>query len=187
MGMGQLLITIAGTPGAGKTTVAEALAKEYNLEYYSIGSAMRQIAEEKGVDVNASNKLGETDPEIDKRIDQYQVEMGKTLPRAVIDGRISFYFIPHSIKILMTCDTKEAGRRIYSQKRAKEKYHSAEEAYKAAMERYNSEVKRYKKYYGVDVTDKNHYDIVYDTTNSPEGEGIQDIIQEVNNFLKKKE
>jgi len=187
MGMNQLLITITGTPGAGKTTVAEALAKEYNLEYHHVGAIMRQIAEEKGIDVNVSNKLGETDPKIDKRIDQYQVEMGKTLPRAVIDGRMSFYFIPHSIKILMTCDAKEAGRRIYSQKRAKEKYHSAKEAYRAAKERYDSEIKRYKKYYGVDVTDKNHYDIVYDTTNSPEGEAIEDIIQEVNNFLKKKE
>lgn len=184
--MGQLIITITGTPGAGKSTVAKALAKEYNLEYYHVGAIMRQIAEEKGVDVTASNKLGETDPEIDKRIDQYQVEMGQTLPRAIIDGRMSFYFIPHSIKILMKCDHKEAGRRIYSQKRAKEKYNSAEEAYKAAIERYNSEVKRYKKYYNVDVADENHFDIVYDTTNSPEGEAIEDLILEVNNFLNKK-
>ena len=46
--MTKLSIIIAGMPAVGKTTLARAICNEFNLEYYSGGDALKELAEEKG-------------------------------------------------------------------------------------------------------------------------------------------
>lgn len=168
-----MIVTISGTPGSGKSTVAKAVAKALKLKHFSAGDFMRALAEEKGVSLSELSKEAEGSDKIDRDIDARNVALFKREDNFIIDSRLAFHFAPKGlkvVKIFLTCNTKEAARRIYgdvlSNKRAVESdIKTQKDAEKAIVTRMKSEVKRYKKYYGVDYLDEKNYDLVVDTTN----------------------
>jgi cytidylate kinase len=84
-----------------------------------------------------------------------------------MEGRLSWYFMPNSFKIFLDCDPAEAAKRISASKdeRPDEKVSSdLAEIQKTLESRKASDVRRYQKIYGIDYLDKNHYDLVLDTT-----------------------
>ena len=179
-----MIISISGTPGSGKNTVAEILVKKLKFKHYSMGDLRGKMAIEKGMTISELNKLGEKEAFTDKEIDEYQKTLGKKEDNFVIDGRLSFYFIPQSIKIYLDVDPREGARRIFMAppRKDEQKYHSIEEVIKSNKERVESDKKRYKKYYNIDSYDKKNYDLVIDTT-KPRPKEIADIILK---FLKEK-
>jgi CMP/dCMP kinase len=179
-----MIITISGPPGSGKTTIANALAAEFGLKYFSVGLIMRKMANEKGIDVMQINKLGEKDGSIDKALDEQQVKLGRRVKNAVFDGRLSFHFIPKSIKIMLRCPAALGARRIYSQSRNHEKYASLNLALAYIRERLISERKRYKKYYNLDINNTNHYDIILSTEGRTIPQSNKAAIAAVKKFLK---
>jgi len=58
-----MIISISGTPGAGKGTLAKNLAAELGWPVFSMGDLRRQAAARRGMTLAEYNKLGETDPE----------------------------------------------------------------------------------------------------------------------------
>ena len=58
----RLVVALSGQVGAGKTTIAKAIAKKFNLRYVSNGALFRSIAEELGVDLHTFHKMAERDP-----------------------------------------------------------------------------------------------------------------------------
>ena len=104
-------ITISGKVGSGKSTVAKLLAKKLSLEYYSIGTIMREMASERGLSINEFSKKAENDKSIDIELDTRQKEIGKK-EKFIMDSRLGFYFIPDSFKIFLDVDIKEAAKRI---------------------------------------------------------------------------
>lgn len=168
-----MIITISGTPGSGKSTVAKAISKALKLKHFSAGDFMRALAADKGVSLAELSKEAEKSDKIDREIDQRTVELFKREENFVIDSRLAFHFAPKSlkvIKIFLICNTKEAARRIYgdviSNRRSVESdIKTQKDAEKAIAGRMKSEVKRYKKYYGVDYMAENNYDLVLDTSN----------------------
>ncbi|MFP4424037.1 MAG: (d)CMP kinase [Candidatus Woesearchaeota archaeon] len=174
-----MIISISGTPGSGKSTVGKALAKRLNLKRYYIGGILREQAKERGMTIQKFLKKGETDPSIDKDIDEYQRNLGETKDNFLIEGRTSFIMIPHSIKIYLNVDTHTAAERIYNdtQERNEGKSRSIKAVENKIHERMESDKKRYIKYYGTDAFDENNYDIVIDTTSLTPDEVIEDIIK----------
>ena len=59
-----MIITVSGTPGSGKSTIAKALAKNFRLKYFSSGDLMRNLAEKKGISLAELNKLAEDNPSV---------------------------------------------------------------------------------------------------------------------------
>lgn len=175
-------------PGSGKTTVAKLLAKKLGMKYYYIGGILRKKAREKGLTLDEFYKLGEKDPSIDKEVDNYQKELGKKEDNFVIQGRTSFHFIPHSIKVFLVVDLKEGARRVFKdiqenpELRNETPYKSIEETLEGIKKRIESERKRYKKYYDLDHYDESLYDFVIDTTNIPAEQVADKIIE----FVEKK-
>ncbi len=104
---------------------------------------------------------------IDHILDERQIKLWKTEDNFIIDGRLSFHFIPHGKKIFLTVDPREAARRIFhDESRAGVEDHSTiEHAAENIVIRRKSEDDRYQKYYGIHIYDMNLYDIVVDTTN----------------------
>ena len=96
-----MIITISGTPGSGKSTVAKIIARKLKLEHYSTGDFMRQLAEENKMDVLEFGKLAEKDRSIDEELDQRQINLGMEKKDFVIDGRLSWHFIPNAIKVFI--------------------------------------------------------------------------------------
>lgn len=166
-----MIITISGVPGSGKTSVAKILAERLGMKFYSVGGLRGKMAMERGITIDELNKIGETDKTTDTSVDDYQRELGTKEDHFVIEGRLSWHFIPHSFKIFLDCDPKEAARRIFSarQKTSEERgdeplYASAEETERDIAARMASDDLRYEKHYGIDYRDPSHYDVTVDTT-----------------------
>jgi cytidylate kinase len=167
-----MIISISGMPGSGKTSVAKILAERLGMHFYSVGGLRGKMALERGMSIDELNALGERDASTDTSVDDYQRELGKNEDDFVIEGRLSWHFIPTSFKIFLDCDPREAARRIFEAQRVakgKERsdepvYGSVEEARTALDKRVASDQLRYRKYYGLDYRDPSHYDLILDTT-----------------------
>jgi cytidylate kinase len=62
-------ITLTGDLGSGKSAVSSILCEITGFEYLSTGRIQRKIAENMGMDTLELNRLADTDPSIDERID----------------------------------------------------------------------------------------------------------------------
>ncbi len=164
-----MIITISGLPGSGKSTVAKYVAKKLNLKHYYIGQILRDMAKKQGKVFQDFYK--EADPEeVDKKVDEYQKKLGIIEDNFIIEGRTSFYFIPHSTKVFLTVDLKVGAKRIFEEsKRRKEigserTYNSLEEAINDVKDRIETEKKRYWELYHLDHHNLKLYDLVIDST-----------------------
>jgi cytidylate kinase len=179
-----MIITISGTPGSGKSTVAKAIARELNLKHYSAGDFMREMAESRSISLMELTELAKTDKSIDDEIDARTKHLALK-DNLVIDSRIAFHFIPKAIKIFLKADLKIAAQRtwkdISAQKRhTEQQLKSEKEVYDAILKRMEAEKRRFNEYYKVDFLDLRNYDFVLDTTNLT----IEDSIQKVLDFVK---
>lgn len=167
-----MIVSIGGVPGSGKTSAARILAEQLRMPYHSVGGLRAQLAHKRGITLDALNALGETDKTTDSDVDDLQRRLGETEDNFVIEGRLGWYFIPHSIKIFLTCDLDESAKRIFAARHATDErsdepaYAHIEETKQAIEARMASDARRYEKWYGVNYLDPSHYDVIIDTTTS---------------------
>ncbi len=162
-----MIVTISGQAGSGKSTVARLLARRLGFKHYSMGDLRRKMAEEKGISLSELNSLGERDGSTDRGPDDYQKELGRKEDKFVIDGRLSFHFIPHSVKVYLDARLDVRAKRVFKDERGSEKFQDLDEAKLGLVEREKSDSMRYLKYYGIDCFDRRHYDLVIDTSDIP--------------------
>ncbi len=112
-----MIITISGQAGSGKSTVARMLAKKLGFKHYSMGDLRRKMALKKGITLAELNKLGEKEDFTDKDVDEHQKRLGEKEDNFVIDGRTSFHFIPHSVKVYLKAGIKERAKRVFQDER----------------------------------------------------------------------
>ena len=176
-----MIISISGKPGSGKSTVAQKVADKLGYKRYYIGGLRREAARKRGMTIEEYNKLGETDPSTDKEVDEYQERLGLEKDDFVIEGRTSFLFIPHSLKVYLDVDLKEAARRIHDDEkkgggRNERTFRTVEETEQNLKDRIASDRRRYKKYYGTDCYDTANYDVVVDTTHLTPDEAVEKVL-----------
>ena len=165
-----MIISLSGTAGSGKSTIAQMLADKLGWPRYYVGGLRREAAQRKGLTLAEYNLLGEQDPSTDQEVDQYQKELGETADNFIIEGRTSWYFIPKSLKIYIYVSEKEGAKRIFGHLQQKNDRNEAdgltsvEAVEKSNKERLLSDERRYLKYYGINVNDKAQYDFCLDTT-----------------------
>jgi len=182
-----MIITIAGMPGSGKTTVAKIISEKLNLKQYSMGDLQGKIARDKGITIHELSELEGKDDTIDRELDAYQEKLGQTEDSFVMDGRLSWHFIPHSKKFFLTVETQEAARRIFEAKKNEPgrddepEYGSIEEVAQLITKRNQDDESRYKAFYGVDTSDPANYDLVIDTTKIP----AEQVADKILDFVRK--
>ncbi len=185
--MKKHIITIAGSNGGGKSSASTGTAFILGYGKKSTGDFMRSIAEKRGVTLNELSEIAETDPLIDKELDDYNLEIGKK-ENIVLDSRLGFHFIPEAFKVFLYCDPKTAAKRILEDAKVNSNRHNesrqgfdtVEKIVESITQRLESERKRYFKLYGLeDHTAPEHYDLVIDNT-LPENtlEKVPEIIAE---------
>jgi len=179
-----MLLTLTGVPGAGKSTIAKMLSEKLNIPWYSMGDLRGKMAAERGMSIDEFNVLGETEAFTDQEIDDYQKKLGEKEKNLILEGRLSWYFVPHSFKIFLDVDEDEAAKRIFdaSQKGLRKDeapFLSPDDVKNRVRTRVESDMRRYQKYYGVNYLDHSNYDLVINTTNlSPE-----QIVMQIQNKL----
>lgn len=166
-----MILSLAGDPGSGKTSVAKILGERLGYRWYSMGDLRGKMAIERGMTLEEFNTMGETDASTDTIVDDYQKKLGETEDNFIIDGKLGWHFIPHSFKLFLSCDLNEAARRIFAAHLAKDGSRTDEKAAETVEEvrasldrRIASDATRYQKHYGLIVRDKSQYDFVFDTT-----------------------
>ncbi|MBU2638437.1 MAG: cytidylate kinase family protein [Nanoarchaeota archaeon] len=171
-------ISICGTPGSGKSTVARIIAEKLHYKYYSVGELRRKAAEKRGLTIYEFNQLKE---DTDTFFDNIQKEIGEKEDNFVIEGRLSFHFVPKSLKIFFKTDLRKAAERVFKDQRETEKtYKSVEEAREEMQERMDNDKRRYKMHYNLDPYDEKQFDAVLDTTGIAVDEVVEKVMKEVN-------
>ena len=173
--MKNLVITISGLIGSGKTTVAKALAEKLMLRHVQAGMVFREMAKERGMSLQEFSKLAEKDKSFDRLVDERQKELAKQ-GNVVIDGRLSGWLIDADLKIWLKASLDERAKRV-----AKRENKDYETALKETRERERSELKRYKEIYGIDLNDLSPYDFVINT----ELWSAEVIVETIKNLVEK--
>ncbi len=183
-----MIITITGDSGSGKSTIGEKLKKDLGFERYYMGQIRRDAAKEKGMTLEEYNAYGETHPETDLEVDEYQKKLGQTKDDFIIEGRTSWFLIPQSLKLYIKVSPEEGARRIFGDLQKENKrnegknLNSIEDVLKSNLERAKSDDLRYKKYYNKNCFDENNFDFVIDTTNLT----IDETYQKILTYIKSK-
>ncbi|MBN8678582.1 MAG: cytidylate kinase family protein [Chitinophagales bacterium] len=172
-------ITITGDLGSGKSVVSKILCERTGFEYISTGRVQRQLAQELGIDTLEMNRLADTDPTIDERIDGIFVALGKDPKGYIIDSRMAWFFLPNSFKIFLQTDVEVAVQRIMNDpNRDSEQYSSPTEAAQKILARKASENARFLAKYGADCANLNNFDLVINTANRTQAQ-VAEVIFEV--------
>lgn len=164
-----MIITVSGTMGAGKSTLAKKIAEKLNFDYFYMGQIFRDLAKKRNMNLRKYLELGETDPNIDKEVDEYQKKLSQTHNNFVIDGRVSFYIIPNSIKLYIYSSIKVGAERIFSDfkdnpSRNEGDFKNVAEVEEEIKKRLKTDKKRYKKYYNINVFNPDNFDLAIDTS-----------------------
>lgn len=153
------VITIGGLHGTGKSSVADAIAKRFNLRRMSAGVIFRQLAEERGLTLEEFSRVAEGNEDIDRLIDD-KLRKEASKGNAVIDGQLAAWMAGDNadLKILLIASVENRIRRISERDGTEFEY-----ARRETITREGSEKARYLEYYGVDVSDHSIYDLIINT------------------------
>ena len=173
----MVTITISGTPGSGKSTVAKILEKRLGIDYVYSGMIFRELAEEHNMDLDKFGKFCEKNSEIDKELDARQLEIlkkGNVILEGRLAGSLAYRNKISALKISIDTDLETRARRIVNREKG-----SVEFRKKEILERERSEALRYKNYYNIDLKDKSIYDIVIDSKDKTPEEIVDIIVKKI--------
>jgi predicted cytidylate kinase len=177
-----MIITLSGVPGAGKSTIKALLAERLGYKAHSMGDMRGEMAKARGLTIDELNTLGMNEIFTDQEADEFQAELGRKEDNFVIDGWLSWHFIPQSFKVFLTVDPLIGAERIFTDrknnpKRADEPhYQSVAETLKILESRVKQTDERYQKWYQVQFLDPANYDLVIDTSSLTDSEVLGQIL-----------
>lgn len=184
MAMKKFRISITGDLGSGKSTVMNILSARHEVTLISTGVILRSLAQENNMTIEQFNRHIETDPSIDKKIDDYLASYNTKDGNYIFDSRLAWHFVPSTLSFYLQVDPRVAAQRIFNAARQDEGYSSVDDALEKLTLRRQSELKRYKAFYGLDLTDMKNYDCVINTTFLTPEQVAQKIEQAVENSKK---
>lgn len=155
----NLIITISGLHGTGKSTYARRIASEFNLRHISTGELFRKIAAERGVTLNQLSHEADNNEETDRLIDE-KTRKEIAEGRLVVDGLLAGWTAKQYVSIKIYLATPFESRVGRISRRDSVSYIEAEQA---TLLREGIERRRFKRLYGIDIDDLSIYDLILNT------------------------
>jgi cytidylate kinase len=154
----DLVVTVAGPHGSGRSTQARLLADSYGLRYVSAGMVFRERSEELGLSLEEMSRKASTDRDFDNYLDARTKEESRR-GGVVIDATLSGWMAEDpDLRIYLSCPLEERVRRI-----AEREGRDVEEVDRETRFREENELARFRECYGVDLEDLSVYDLVVNT------------------------
>jgi cytidylate kinase len=153
-------VTISGLPGSGTTSLTYHLANAHGFDVISAGEVFRQMAKERGMSLSEFGGFCESDPSVDRLIDERQREIALSRDQILVEGRLSGWVLPEAdLRIWLKASLECRVRRIL----ARDQFADFNAAMRATAEREASEALRYQQYYQIDICSLDPYHLVLDT------------------------
>lgn len=159
----RYVVTVSGPPGSGTSTLATQLVEKRDYELISGGDAFRALADERAVSLQRLTELAEEDASIDKELDRrleqtmadhVNGERGAEDAVLVVESRLAGWFAPdEALRVWIDAPLDVRASRIEDRAETVDELRSREA----------SDARRYEKYYDIDITSREVYDIVVDT------------------------
>ena len=151
-----MIVAISGKSGCGNTTVTGMVAE--SLQLRRINYTFKDIAAERGVDFETLHTQAADDPEIDRYLDQRQVELAAD-GNCVLGSRLAIWLIDDAdLRVYLDAPLEVRGQRIALREEIPPEY-----AIAATAERDAADRRRYIGLYGIDIDDSDSADLVVDT------------------------
>ena len=172
-----MTITVSGSPGSGKSTVAQLLEKKLGIKYVYSGMIFREMAKKHNMTLEEFGKYCEENSEIDKELDNRQLEILKK-GDVILEGRLAGWLayrnnIP-AFKVVIVTNLETRAKRIVNREKGE-----IQKRKKEILERERSETIRYKNYYNIDLNDSSIYDLVIDSGDKTPEEIVELIIKKL--------
>jgi len=173
----MVTITISGTPGSGKSTVAEILKDKLGIKYVYSGMIFRDMAKKYNMSLEEFGKYCESNSKIDRELDDKQLEILRK-GDVILEGRLAGWLahlnkIP-ALKVSVDTDLDTRAKRIVKREEG-----DVEKRKKEILKREKSEALRYKKYYNIDLNDNSIYDIIVDSGDKTPEEIVEIILEKL--------
>lgn len=175
-------ISISGPPGSGKTTICMLVASKLEFEYVLVGQIFRQMAMERGMELDVFSRLAEEDETIDRELDRRMLAIASEKKDIVLEGRLTGALLKAK-KVPVFAAYVDAAEDVRAERIARRETKSIEEILKDMKLRERSEKKRYLAYYGIDPSDRLIYDLWLDSTNAT----AEQVAAEIVMYAKKAE
>ncbi len=152
-----MIVTVSGEIGAGKSTVARALAQALGLRYLSTGEVFREEARRRGMSLSEFGALAEQDPSIDRALDDMQIQAARG-GDILVDSRLSGWLIDGDLRIWLRAPLAVRAARVAARDRT-----DVPAAARDVQAREDCERRRYRQTYRVDILDLTRYHVIIDT------------------------
>ena len=153
----MVTLTVSGTPGSGKSTVAQLLKQKLKIRYINTGMIFRDLAKKHKMSLKEFGKHCEENPDVDKELDKKQLEIlqkGDIILEGRLAGWIAYKNNIKATKIMINADLKTRANRIVKRENG-----DIQKRKQEIIKREKSEELRYKKYYDINLKDESIYDL----------------------------
>lgn len=173
----MVTITISGTPGSGKSTVAKLLEKTLRIKYVYSGIIFRELAKKHHMSLEDFGKYCEQNPSVDKELDDKQLRILQK-GDVILEGRLAGWLAHRNnisaLKVMLDADIDTRAGRIVKREKG-----SIEKRKQEILQREKSEALRYKKYYNIDLKDYSIYDVIVDSAGKTPEEIVDIIVKRI--------
>ncbi len=144
------------------------------MDILSSGEVFREMAKERGMDLQEFSELAEKDEEIDRKVDQRMLDRaeGGMILEARLTGHLLDSSEKEAVKVWLEAPLEVRVERIADREDEKD----IEKVKRKVVEREKSEEKRYREYYDIDLFETSFYDMILDTERNDPDEIVEKII-----------